>query len=158
MPYGDRFRKHRRLMSQVLNSQAVVAYRELQTNSTKGLLKSLLDSPERFDHHILRFVFADSFRCSNRHSSFHSQTYTTLMRMTYGISVVSDDDVLVAMIGETLNRVVSEGPPGTCMIDLFPFREFSVQRYILQNLKSKNPKSSTYRLGFQAQTIRIALK
>ena len=56
LPYGDRFRKHRRLMSQVLNSQAIGAYRELQTINVKVLLRSLLDRPENFEHHILRFV------------------------------------------------------------------------------------------------------
>ena len=56
MAYGDRFRKHRRLMSQVLNSQAVAAYRDLQVNYTKILLKDLLDSPAKFDHHLLRSV------------------------------------------------------------------------------------------------------
>ena len=56
LPYGDRFRKHRRLMSQVLNSHAIGAYRELQTNNVKVLLRGLLDHPENFEHHILRFV------------------------------------------------------------------------------------------------------
>ena len=51
-----------------------------------------------------------------------SATYTTLIRMTYGINVVSDDDVLVALIGETLNRLVAEGPPGASPIDFFPLR------------------------------------
>ena len=36
-----------------------------------------------------------------------------------------DDDDLVSLFGETLNRVVEEGAPGVCMIDLFPFRKFS---------------------------------
>lgn len=56
MPYGDRFRKHRRLISQVLNSQAISDYRELQVNNTKGLIKSLLHEPEKFEHHILRYA------------------------------------------------------------------------------------------------------
>ena len=56
MPYGDRFRKHRRLMSQVLNSQAVWVYRDLEVNITKELLKSLLNDPKEFDHHILMCV------------------------------------------------------------------------------------------------------
>ena len=43
-------------MSQVLNSQAVVAYHELQWNNIKVMLKNLLDHPEMFDHHILRYV------------------------------------------------------------------------------------------------------
>ena len=58
MPYGDRFRKHRRLMAQVLNSQAIDVYRDFQVNNTKVLLKNLLRDPEKFDQHILRFVSA----------------------------------------------------------------------------------------------------
>ena len=56
LPYGDRFRKHHRLMSQVLNSQAIGAFRGLQTNTVKMLLKGLLDHPKNFEHHIMRFV------------------------------------------------------------------------------------------------------
>ena len=56
LPYGERFRKHRRLISQVLNSQAVVSYRELQSSNVKALLRNLLDHPEKFENHILRFV------------------------------------------------------------------------------------------------------
>ena len=58
MPYGDRFRKHRRLMAQVLNSQAIDVYRDFQVNNTKVLLKNLLRDPKKFDQHILRFVSA----------------------------------------------------------------------------------------------------
>lgn len=56
MPYGYRFRKHRRLMMQILNSQAIAVYRDLQMGSAKGLLKNLLRQPENFDRYILRFV------------------------------------------------------------------------------------------------------
>ena len=42
-------------MSQVLNSQAVLAYRELQTTRAGALLKNLLDHPESFELHILRY-------------------------------------------------------------------------------------------------------
>ena len=47
MPYGDRFRKHRRLMSQILNSQAIHVFQELQINSANSLLKDLLTHPEK---------------------------------------------------------------------------------------------------------------
>ena len=64
----------------------------------------------------------------------HSQAYTTLVRVTYGISVYSDDDVLVSLFGETQNRIVDEGTPGASMIDLFPLREFWVRAsYTLQS-------------------------
>ena len=56
LPYGDRFRKHRRLMSQVLNPHAIEAYRGLQSNNIRVLLKELLDRSEDFEHHIMRFA------------------------------------------------------------------------------------------------------
>lgn len=54
MPYGDRFRKHRRLIAQVLNSQAVTAYRDYQMNNTSQLLKNLLRNPNSFELHVVR--------------------------------------------------------------------------------------------------------
>ena len=60
MGYGERFRKHRKLISQVLNSQAVSTYRDVQANNAKALLRDLLDQPEKFDHLVLRFVINTS--------------------------------------------------------------------------------------------------
>ena len=68
MPYGDRFRKHRRLMAQVLNSQAVGIYRDLEFKAAKQLLKKLLREPKKFDHHIVQCVVPsrrESRRCSS---------------------------------------------------------------------------------------------
>ena len=48
-----------------------------------------------------------------------------MIRMTYGLNVDAEDDVLVSLIGETLTRIVEEGTPGASMIDLFPLREFA---------------------------------
>ena len=56
-------------------------------------------------------------------NSLNSQAYTTLIRVTYGLNVLSDDDVLISLFGETLDRVVGEGAPGACPVDLFPIRE-----------------------------------
>ena len=57
LPYGDRFRKHRRLISQVLNSQAVFAYHGLQENSTRRLVKGILNDPKSFDKLVFRYFF-----------------------------------------------------------------------------------------------------
>lgn len=63
MPYGERFRKHRRLMSQVLNSQAILVYRDFQVNNTNMLLQNMLREPEKFERHIFRFVPEACFLC-----------------------------------------------------------------------------------------------
>ena len=125
MPYGDRFRKHRRLMSQVLNSQAIGVYRDFQSNNTKDLLKNLLHEPEKFDQHILRFVLHSIVYAIRLSGSLvaGSQAYTTLVRVTYGLNVVSDDDAIVALFGESLDCIVKEGAPGASILDLFPIRE-----------------------------------
>ena len=50
--------------------------------------------------------------------------YTLLFRVTYGIIVNSDDDVLLSSFQEVLDCIVDEGPPGASIIDLFPIRKF----------------------------------
>ena len=52
-----------------------------------------------------------------------SQAYTTLIRLTYGLNVVSDDDELISIFAETVFRLIKEGTPGVSIIDLFPIRE-----------------------------------
>ena len=56
LPYGDKFRKHRRMMQQHFNSQAVVGFRPLQRVELYTLLDNLLKSPENFAHHFHRFA------------------------------------------------------------------------------------------------------
>ena len=112
-------------MAQVLNSQAVVAYRELQTTRAAALLRNLLDRPEGFEHHILRFALIYLSRV-NLHLFFCSQVRSSIVRLTYGFEASEDDDAVVSLFGETVDRLFGEGPPGVNTIDFFPFREFSV--------------------------------
>ena len=49
--------------------------------------------------------------------------YSTLFRLTYGIDVDRDDDVIISLFSEALERLVSEGAPGACPVDLFPLRK-----------------------------------
>lgn len=128
MPYGDRFRKHRRLMKQVLNSQAILVYRDFQTNNTKQLLKNLLNGPEKFEQHILRFV-PRLYKKMRSHILIGRQAYTTLIRLTYGLNVVSDNDDLISIFAETIFQLIKEGTPGISIIDLFPIRKFQTARY-----------------------------
>ena len=50
-----------------------------------------------------------------------------MIQVTYGLNVTGDDDELVSLFGETLHRIIQEGAPGACTIDLFPFRESFIQ-------------------------------
>ena len=49
-----------------------------------------------------------------------------MVRVTFGINVGNEDDEddLALLYTEALSRIVDEGPPGACLIDLFPYCEF----------------------------------
>lgn len=114
-------------MSQILNSQAIVVYREFQINNTKGLLKDILREPEKFDQHIFRYALLLFLILSivvRRNSCFTaSKAFTTIMRVTYGLDNATDNHDLFSMFSVALKRVVDEGAPGATMIDHFPFRK-----------------------------------
>ena len=56
LPYGEKFRRHRRMMQQHFNSQAVSRLRPLQRKELYTMLENLIKSPEDYSHHIFRLV------------------------------------------------------------------------------------------------------
>ncbi|KAJ4246879.1 hypothetical protein NW762_013431 [Fusarium torreyae] len=55
LPYGDRWRYHRRLTHQAVGTQAVRSYRPFQQAEIKLLLRDLLTAPERYEKAIERY-------------------------------------------------------------------------------------------------------
>ncbi|KAJ4176540.1 hypothetical protein NW755_014354 [Fusarium falciforme] len=55
LPYGDRWRYHRRLTHQAVGTQAVRAYRPFQDAEIKILLRDLLTAPDRYVKAIERY-------------------------------------------------------------------------------------------------------
>ena len=57
MPYGDRFRKHRKWLQDALIPKSVLlSYRPMQRRETYTFLAGLCDTPERVNDHIKRWV------------------------------------------------------------------------------------------------------
>jgi cytochrome P450 len=56
LPYGDRFRRQRRLVQNHFNQQAVAAYQPVQQKEIYGMVNRLMKTPEEFVHHIHRHV------------------------------------------------------------------------------------------------------
>ena len=52
MPYGDMWRRRRRMMQNHLHKKALDSYRQIQYDVTKVLLKDLLQAPNDFGQHI----------------------------------------------------------------------------------------------------------
>lgn len=56
LPYGDRFRKQRKMIQQYFNAQAVTAFHPIQYMELRTMLLSLIDAPDAFLWHIFRYV------------------------------------------------------------------------------------------------------
>lgn len=55
LPYGDRFRRQRRLMQRYFNTQEVSMFRPTQESRVLGFLGELLDKPQDFREAVQRF-------------------------------------------------------------------------------------------------------
>ena len=88
--------------------------------------------------------------------SRHRFAYTLLFRVTYGIIVNSDNDVLLSSFQEVLECIVDEGPPGASIIDLFPIRK--CPRHLSMKTISWSLKSNTYHHGCLALLSRSVLR
>lgn len=54
MPYGDKWRSHRRCLHHLLDRDEIVRYHERQEFDARKLLAGLAESPEQFLLHIRR--------------------------------------------------------------------------------------------------------
>jgi len=89
LPYGQRWRLHRRIQSAFVNIRTSQRYRILQDLETKQLLRDMLYSND----------FARAFR---RYSS------SLLFTLAYGKRIVSGDDPEIEEIGEIMEEVLQE--------------------------------------------------
>ncbi|ETW79741.1 cytochrome P450 monooxygenase 105 [Heterobasidion irregulare TC 32-1] len=99
LPYGERFRKHRRLIQEAFSPQAILAFRPLQRMEACTLLLGLLESPDSFMGHVRRFSAA------------------TIMKIAYGHTVNSVDELYVRLAEEAATDTVNSGSPGSMLVD-----------------------------------------
>ncbi|KAL1938286.1 hypothetical protein VTO73DRAFT_11737 [Trametes versicolor] len=103
MPYGERFRKHRRWMHDAVGSrERLTALRTTQLRGTRILLRNLLRTPEKFVEHLHLYVAA------------------TMLEITYGRRITSLQDELVQVADRALEGINVAGSPGSMIVDFFP--------------------------------------
>lgn len=117
LKYGERFRKHRRMMQQHFNSHAVAAFRPIQTTQVNEFLKRVLVKPDNVIKECHRLIAA------------------SILMATFGHEVTSEDDAYISLVKRTTKMSTDAGSPGGTIIDLFPSRQypslFSFETHIL---------------------------
>ncbi|KAH9476206.1 Cytochrome P450 monooxygenase 98 [Psilocybe cubensis] len=104
MRYGDRWRKHRRMFHHQFQQSVSPSFWPIQQREAHSLLRRLLHSPDRLDHHL-------------RHNAA-----AVIMSVTYGITIESTDDKYIALAEKALEGMAKSAGPGAFLVDLMPSR------------------------------------
>ncbi|RDB27983.1 hypothetical protein Hypma_002125 [Hypsizygus marmoreus] len=104
MPYGDRWREHRKLFHQSFSPAASKVFRPKILKSTHGLLRRILNDQPDVD------LFAHLLHLSGE----------TILSITYGLNILPKDDLCFAAAEEGKTTIIAVGVPGAFLVDSFP--------------------------------------
>ncbi|KAG2154162.1 cytochrome P450 [Suillus bovinus] len=104
MPYGDRWRLHRRFFHQAFRQSEVHAYHAVQLRCAHKMLLRVLQDPSEYSKHFE--MFSASF----------------VLAIVYDYELKVRDDPFVHVMVKYLNQVVTNLTPGaTVILETFPF-------------------------------------
>ncbi|KAG5733206.1 O-methylsterigmatocystin oxidoreductase, partial [Termitomyces sp. T112] len=106
MPYGDNWRRHRRLLQQEFNATASIRFRPLELQATHGLLRALLDSPDDLDGNLRQMAGE------------------TILGGTYGIEIQSKDDPYIKTAAKATHTLFTAAVPGAFLVDFLPILKY----------------------------------
>ncbi|KAF9552269.1 cytochrome P450, partial [Agrocybe pediades] len=102
-PYGENFRRHRRLLNQYFHQKKCVSYQGVQKREAHRLIHSLAASPEKFEDHL------------NRYSA------SIILNVAHGHQVQGEDDEYMKIAEAVEYAITHCAPPGSNLVDMFPF-------------------------------------
>ncbi|KIY65192.1 cytochrome P450 [Cylindrobasidium torrendii FP15055 ss-10] len=102
LPYGELWRKHRRIFHQEYRAEAMPEFREDQEYAAMNLLRNLAETPKRFKTHLRLYPASIT------------------MHKAYGHWVTSDDPIVdvTEQAGNMLKLCIF---PGSVLVNVFPF-------------------------------------
>ncbi|KAK0185483.1 cytochrome P450 [Armillaria mellea] len=106
LPNGSVLRKQRKLMHSIFGAHIVGKLHKVQEATALQLVRNLMDTPDKFDHHISRRIV-----------SF-------ILSITYGYEVEEDGDALVAVVDRAMAEFSEVTVPGAFLVDQMPFLRF----------------------------------
>ncbi|THH08956.1 hypothetical protein EW145_g2353 [Phellinidium pouzarii] len=110
MPYGNIWRKHRRLFVSMFGPSDAHIFNPVQEHASTRLLERLLKKPEDFRDHIrLLFTIASS-----------SHSGQSILMSAYGLDVDSCDNHYITVAEEVMSIVADAARPGRWLVDSIP--------------------------------------
>ncbi|KAG6908814.1 hypothetical protein DXG01_003167 [Tephrocybe rancida] len=102
MPYGQRWREHRRLMHQSFHPTAALRFRAQESKATHSFLRRLLKDPNDILGHL-------------RHMAGE-----TIISIAYGLEVQPKDDPYIDAAERVIRSLFIAAVPGTFLVDSIP--------------------------------------
>ncbi|KAF4613493.1 hypothetical protein D9613_007521 [Agrocybe pediades] len=106
MPYGSRWRAHRKLFERSFHANAGALYEPKSLKASRELVESLWHEPERFLDH------------------FRHMAGSVILSVTYGIQTQRDNDPFVKLSEAGIKPVLEAVVPGTYLVDTFPILKY----------------------------------
>ncbi|KAI5831456.1 cytochrome P450 [Schizophyllum commune Tattone D] len=111
MPYGERWRRHRRVFRQQFGPPAAKALWPTQLSEAHALLRRLLATPS-----------SESLDENLRHNAA-----SVIMNVIYGISLEDEDDRYVRFAERALDGMAQAARPGAFFVDVIPWLRYVPQ-------------------------------
>ncbi|KAF5321607.1 hypothetical protein D9619_002026 [Psilocybe cf. subviscida] len=107
-PYGDKFKRRRRLMHETLGPRSISNYHEGLQVETIRFVQSLLADPKDYIRHIRRYSGG------------------LTLSAVYGYNATSSDDKFLLLAEESMDLIANEivGGVGLWPVDIFPFLRY----------------------------------
>ncbi|KAG1802268.1 cytochrome P450 [Suillus plorans] len=104
MPYGDRWRLHRRICHQAFRQAEAPTYHAIQMRCARKMLFSILQDPSEYSRHFEMF------------------TVSFVLSSVYGYETKAQDDPMVPILEKFADRLLAALTPGvTVLLETFPF-------------------------------------
>ncbi|KAF8525402.1 cytochrome P450, partial [Gautieria morchelliformis] len=106
MPYGEKWRRHRRTIHQHFHPDAATRYEPVQLRHTRELLTQLYETPEQFAEHV-------------RHTAG-----AIIMEVVYGIKVLARQDPYIDTAEKAIAALGIATNPGSFLVDIIPMLKY----------------------------------
>ncbi|KAF8608281.1 cytochrome P450 [Ceratobasidium sp. AG-I] len=106
IPYGDKWRKQRRMTHNVLKSSENVHHFPLMERETRAMLKRILQTPKEFGQEFRRTIS------------------TEIMSTVYGYTVTTSDDYFVRRVEAALDNFSRAALPTNFMVNFIPWLKY----------------------------------
>ncbi len=139
LPYGPRFRKHRKLLQSHFSENGQAKFQPIQLQNACLLAQGLMENTKGYQHLLSRYLNVHTY-CSSPLTQSTRYTTAIVIRIAYGHQILSYDDMFVQTVhdcGYTLNN---GGPPGGTVVDFFPIRTWVPCR----NIVTTDPSAGCY--------------